>query len=502
MSIDKRSLQKFQNREDPSEQAQVWLEASQITARQGNRAEARRLLQATVKEHPDNAEAWLGLAWLAEEAEEREAFLQRVLELDPEHIQAKSELEHMRQPSPPPGPGKRRYGVGALLLAVLTLFAACGLAAILIWAPVDPSLAWLVPTAVPTPTPTPTRTPSEIAAQFEPQLEVALADEMWDRALEIVAIMQSVDPSGEAVRQWAVMTSMQYGQALVRDGQYKDAETQFLRAVNQDPEDVEVRLWLDSTRLYLKGTQALESGEWDAAIHALTSVQEAMPEYAEVKDRLLDAYYERGKAALEMSEWTVSIESLAYVRGLVPDDTKVVGLMADAYRGRGISHQQSKEWEAARADLETALSLNPDDAEAQTHLDEVMYILFPPKRIEVNISTQRFYAYEGDNLVYEFRTSTGLRGKDTAAGHFEILSKIPNAYSRIWNLHMPYWLGIYYVGTVENGIHALPIRPDGSVMWGGLLGQRASYGCVILSTEAARIIYNWAEIGTPVHIHY
>ena len=149
-----------------------------------------------------------------------------------------------------------------------------------------------------------------------------------------------------------------------------------------------------------------------------------------------------------------------------------------------------------------SLSLNPDDAQARVHLDEVMYILFPPKRIEINISTQRFYAWEGDTLVYKFVTSTGLRGKDTAAGNFKILDKIPMAYSSIWRLEMPYWLGIYYVGNVENGIHALPIRPNGSVMWGGLLGQRASYGCVILSTEAARIIYNWVEIGTPVNIHY
>jgi lipoprotein-anchoring transpeptidase ErfK/SrfK len=75
------------------------------------------------------------------------------------------------------------------------------------------------------------------------------------------------------------------------------------------------------------------------------------------------------------------------------------------------------------------------------------------------------------------------------------------AYSSIWRLKMPNWLGIYYVGGIENGIHALPIRPDGTVMWGGLLGQRASYGCVILSNNAAKTIYNWAEIGTVVDIH-
>ncbi len=144
----------------------------------------------------------------------------------------------------------------------------------------------------------------------------------------------------------------------------------------------------------------------------------------------------------------------------------------------------------------------PDDAEARQHLDRVMYVLFPPKRIEVNVSTQRFYAWEGDTLVYEFLTSTGLPGQDTATGHFKVLDKIPMAHSSVWRLDMPYWLGIYYVGNIENGIHALPIRPDGTVMWGGLLGQKASYGCIILSTEAARIIYNWAEVGTAVDIHY
>jgi lipoprotein-anchoring transpeptidase ErfK/SrfK len=66
---------------------------------------------------------------------------------------------------------------------------------------------------------------------------------------------------------------------------------------------------------------------------------------------------------------------------------------------------------------------------------------------------------------------------------------------------MPYWLGIYWVQGIENGIHALPIRPNGTVMWGGLLGQRASYGCVILSKSAAKTLYNWADLGTPVHIH-
>jgi tetratricopeptide (TPR) repeat protein len=217
---------------------------------------------------------------------------------------------------------------------------------------------------------------------------------------------------------------------------------------------------------------------------------------------LSQAYRRKGQALIDDKKWAEAIEFLGQARAQLPDDVDITGLLTEAYRGRGIIRYDKGQLKKARADLEAALELLPDDSEAQAALDKVMYELFPPKLIEIDISEQRFYAWQGDRLVYKFRTSTGLRGRDTATGRFRVLDKMPMAYSSIWRLKMPYWLGIYYVGNIENGIHALPIRPDGSVMWGGLLGQRASYGCVILSTQAARTIYNWADIGTPVHIHY
>jgi hypothetical protein len=67
---------------------------------------------------------------------------------------------------------------------------------------------------------------------------------------------------------------------------------------------------------------------------------------------------------------------------------------------------------------------------------------------------------------------------------------------------MPYWLGIYWAGSLENGIHALPILPSGQRLWQGYLGTPVSYGCVILGTIEAQTLYNWAEVGTPVVIQY
>jgi hypothetical protein len=72
------------------------------------------------------------------------------------------------------------------------------------------------------------------------------------------------------------------------------------------------------------------------------------------------------------------------------------------------------------------------------------------------------------------------------------------AYAYLWSLQMPYWLGFYHTGYLENGFHALPIMSSGAVLWDGYLGTPVSYGCVILSYPDAETLYNWAEIGTEV----
>ncbi len=87
-------------------------------------------------------------------------------------------------------------------------------------------------------------------------------------------------------------------------------------------------------------------------------------------------------------------------------------------------------------------------------------------------------------------------------GTFKVLDKIPqDAYSSAWRLRMPYWLGIYWAGASENGIHALPILNNGQTLWAGYLGTPISFGCIVLDTYAAKQVYDWAEIGTIVEVH-
>lgn len=124
------------------------------------------------------------------------------------------------------------------------------------------------------------------------------------------------------------------------------------------------------------------------------------------------------------------------------------------------------------------------------------------KRVVVDKSEQHAYLYENDQLVYDFIISTGMASSATAVGNFQILNKIPNAYAGSWDLQMPYWLGIYWSGPLQNGFHALPIMSDGTVLWEGFLGQPASFGCIILDTGDAAILYDWVDIGTEVIVQW
>jgi lipoprotein-anchoring transpeptidase ErfK/SrfK len=122
-----------------------------------------------------------------------------------------------------------------------------------------------------------------------------------------------------------------------------------------------------------------------------------------------------------------------------------------------------------------------------------------PKRIEVDVSEQRMYVWQGTTLVWNLVASTGMDGYPTRRGTFAVQTKIDNAWSTPWQLWMPYWLGIYWAGGSENGIHALPII-NGQKLWEAVLGSPVSYGCIVLATDDARRLYEWADMGTPVII--
>jgi lipoprotein-anchoring transpeptidase ErfK/SrfK len=154
------------------------------------------------------------------------------------------------------------------------------------------------------------------------------------------------------------------------------------------------------------------------------------------------------------------------------------------------------------ADTPTSEYVAPSDDAAVSPYEEAAAPSYAGnKYILVDISDQHLYAYGDDALTYSFVASTGMNNA-TATGNFSVLDKIPSAYGSTWDLWMPNWLGIYWAGGLENGIHALPILSNGVTLWSGFLGRPISYGCVVLGSYESQLLYEWAEIGTPVEIRW
>ncbi len=119
----------------------------------------------------------------------------------------------------------------------------------------------------------------------------------------------------------------------------------------------------------------------------------------------------------------------------------------------------------------------------------------------VDISSQHCWLYKNGTLIGNWTCSTGRRGAGTMPGTFRVQSKIRNAYGSTWNFWMPYWLGIYWAGSTENGIHGLPYsKVTGRKTWAGMVGTPITFGCVMLDDVNARKLWEMAYVGMPVVI--
>ncbi len=127
------------------------------------------------------------------------------------------------------------------------------------------------------------------------------------------------------------------------------------------------------------------------------------------------------------------------------------------------------------------------------------YMPVPGKRVVVNINQQRMRVYENGIMIYDWPVSTGIATSPTNRGVFQAIQKHDSAYASQWDLRMPYFITIYPAGgSVDNGIHELPILSSGQRLWAGTLGRPASYGCIILGIPEAETLYNWIDIGVIV----
>lgn len=127
--------------------------------------------------------------------------------------------------------------------------------------------------------------------------------------------------------------------------------------------------------------------------------------------------------------------------------------------------------------------------------EEVLGYSNDNKRIEVDLTNQRLYAFEGDNKVYDFIISSGLFDW-TPRGEFRIWIKLrytlmtggSQALGTYYYLpNVPYTMYFYNEAIPKTrgfGIHG--------TYWHNDFGRPKSHGCVNLRTEDAERLFYWA----------
>ncbi|MBC7812929.1 MAG: L,D-transpeptidase family protein [Burkholderiales bacterium] len=125
------------------------------------------------------------------------------------------------------------------------------------------------------------------------------------------------------------------------------------------------------------------------------------------------------------------------------------------------------------------------------------------KRIVVSISAQRLWAYEDGQVKWDWPASTGITSSPTWPGIYQIQSHEVNAYAGNWDLWMPHFMGVYQPipgSDFTNGFHGFPTRGGAQLLWTNSLGTRVTYGCILVSSDNAEALYNWAQEGVVVEI--
>lgn len=113
--------------------------------------------------------------------------------------------------------------------------------------------------------------------------------------------------------------------------------------------------------------------------------------------------------------------------------------------------------------------------------------------IDVDLTHQMLYAYEGDTVVASFLVSTGVAAHPTVTGQYHIYVKYVSTLMTgpgYYLPNVPYTM-YFYQGY---GIHG--------TYWHHNFGTPMSHGCVNMETSDAEWMFNWASIGTLVNIHY
>ncbi len=112
--------------------------------------------------------------------------------------------------------------------------------------------------------------------------------------------------------------------------------------------------------------------------------------------------------------------------------------------------------------------------------------------IEIDLSDQHLFAWEGKNKTFTAIISTGKEKTPTYPGIYAIQRKYP----------LDRMIGDDYdIADVPHVLYYDRGYALHGAFWHNNFGNPVSHGCINLPLSNAQWLFDWAEIGTPVIIH-
>ena len=126
--------------------------------------------------------------------------------------------------------------------------------------------------------------------------------------------------------------------------------------------------------------------------------------------------------------------------------------------------------------------------------------------VEIDLTNQMLYAFDGETLVLQSPCVTGTLGhRDTSVGDWKVLSKETDRYLRGTNADgskYKSWVSYWMPFHGGQGMHDSSWRGTSHANYGGnIYTYDGSHGCVNLPYDMAQALFNFVHVGTPVHVH-
>ena len=246
----------------------------------------------------------------------------------------------------------------------------------------------------------------------------------------------------------------------------------------------------------------LEALNYFKSVHNLSDCKAQALEYEETcLDKIREPILETVDEYISNEKYSKGIEYLDSQINSLPDDPNLQE-KRDELENLRLEHledysQKNIDKATARTApvMEYYKKLNEDTINQFDITSNTNYLVF------VNIAEQKTYVYEGSKndwtLDKTFTCSTGIEGKETPVGVFTVQNRAPWFFSPKYGQG-----GKYYVQFMGNYLfHSIPFDSDKTTISDPTLGVPASHGCIRLSVEDSKWLYDNVQNGSKIIIY-